>query len=297
MITFSRLGKKGNLGNQLFQVASTIGLAHKHNHSYIFPPWQPAQFFEFEFPTGNTEGFQRLHEKHFHYHDWKIRDGNFDIFGYLQSEKYFSQNFTKKIFNIIPAVHKTVLEKQKLYGKPENIFISVRRGDFVHHPWFYQLSYKYYLGALFSYFPDWESRNIIFSSDDIEYCKFHFSFLPNAYFLENLSPIEQLAFATSCNDFIISNSTFSWWLAWLGEKSDSKIIRPLKNFRSKHSRITDEKDYFPNRWLIFNHERYLLPRKYIKIMVRGELYHSRSVIKHFLSQSLEKLKKIFTHFK
>lgn len=36
MITFSKLEKKGHLGNQLFQIASTIGVAVDNQHDFVF---------------------------------------------------------------------------------------------------------------------------------------------------------------------------------------------------------------------------------------------------------------------
>jgi hypothetical protein len=39
MITYSNLGKKGDLGNQLFQIASIIGIAEKNHQEYCFPIW------------------------------------------------------------------------------------------------------------------------------------------------------------------------------------------------------------------------------------------------------------------
>lgn len=291
MITYSRLGKKGNLGNQLFQIASTIGLAKKHNHNYIFPIWEYEDYFDYNFLHGELEGFERISEKNYHYYNWKLEKGNYDLFGYLQSEKYFDIAYTKKIFTFKEKFLTSLKEKNSLTESAQNIMISVRRGDFVHHPWFYQLSYKYYLGAIIENFPDWEERNLVFSSDDISYCKYHFSFLPNSVFLTTLTPIEQLAFATQCNDFIISNSTFSWWMAWLGEKKGSKIIRPLKNFRGKHALCTNENDYFPERWSIFDHHKSSLPLKYYKLILKGEYFKCFNLLKYYLSKVKEKIKK------
>ncbi len=290
MITYSRLGKKGNIGNQLFQIASTIGLAKKYHHNYIFPIWEYEDYFDYNFFHGKIENFERITEKHFHYYNWNLEEGNYDLFGYLQSEKYFDIVFTKKIFTFKEKFLTSLKEKNSLTENAQNILISVRRGDFVHHPWFYQLSYKYYLGAIIENFPDWKERNLVFSSDDISYCKYHFSFLPNSVFLTNLTPIEQLAFASQCNDFIISNSTFSWWMAWLGEKKGSKIIRPLKNFRGKHGLCTNENDYFPERWNIFNHHKYRLPLKYYKLILKGEYFNFFNLIKYYFSKVKEKVK-------
>jgi hypothetical protein len=59
-----------------------------------------------------------------------------------------------------------------------------------------------------------------------------------------------------CDDYIIGNSTFSWWTAWLGEKKESKVVRPFSNFDGLKSKELDDKDYFPERWIRFNHLDY-----------------------------------------
>jgi len=122
----------------------------------------------------------------------------------------------------------------------------------VNHPDYLQLSIKFYLNALARFFPDWTSRNLIVLSDDIDYCKFHFSFLDNVYFGDGLNAMEQLCLGSLCDDFIIGNSTFSWWSAWLGEKQNSKVICPHQNFDGQKRLECDDKDYFPERWISYN---------------------------------------------
>lgn len=274
MIVFSRLGKKGNLGNQMFQIASTIGIALKNNQEFSFPKWEYSKYFINQFPEiQKDENFKIVKEKSFKYNQFKLDNGNYDIDGWLQSEKYFDMRNTKALFLFEEQFIAGLLNSHQLLFNKKTILISIRRGDFINHPYYFQLSFKFYFLALIKNFPDWEKRNLIFTSDDIAYCKYHFSFLKNAFFLEGLTAIEQLALGSQCDDFVISNSTFSWWLAWLGEKRNSKIIRPIKNFRGEFAMKNDDSDYFPSRWISFDDNSYSLGSKYLNLMVKAFFYN------------------------
>lgn len=273
MITYSKLGIKGNLGNQMFQIASTIGIAEKNGHNYFFSDWEYSKYFDYDLPIScKNDNFKIVKEVKYNYHEWNLGKGDFDIEGWIQSEKYFNYDKTKKIFKLKNELFKELYPKYDFLFLKKTILISIRRGDFVNNPIFFQLSYKYYLLAIINNFPDWNSRNLIFTSDDINYCKYHFSFLKNAYFLNDLSPLEQLAVGIKCDDFVISNSTFSWWLAWLGEKKDSKIIHPIKSFRGLFGFQNDDSDFFPSRWISFNDHLFKLENKYFILNVKGNIY-------------------------
>lgn len=66
MISFSSLGKIGNLGNQLFQIASVIGIAEKNKTKAAFPEWKYEQYFENPLPHGK-QVTEQLKEKQFHF--------------------------------------------------------------------------------------------------------------------------------------------------------------------------------------------------------------------------------------
>jgi len=256
LITFKKIGKKGNLGNQLFQIASTIGLAVKHNHDFAFLEWKYQDYFKNKLPlflSSEVPDFVSVEEKEYHYYDWDFKAENYDLEGWLQTEKYFDKELVKHYFEFSDSLSDKITAEYKSVFEKRTILISIRRGDFVNHPDYFQTPIKYYLNSLVTFFPDWDSCNLIILSDDINYCKFHFSFLENAFFADGLNEAEQLCLGSLCNDFIISNSTFSWWTAWLGEKSDSKIIRPLKNFDGQKRQELNDKDYYPERWIKYNH--------------------------------------------
>lgn len=274
MITFLNLGRKGNFGNQLFQIASTIGIAEKNNHEFCFPKWQFSEYFEFNFNTcSNVEDWIHIKENQFNYYEWKLSDKNYDLNGWLQTEKYFFESKIKEVFKFNSQFENDLIEKYKFLFLKKTILVSVRRGDFVNNPNYFQLSYQFYLTALIYHFGELEDYNVVFASDNISYCKKHFSFLPNVFFLENLSPVEQLCLGAKLDNYVISNSTFSWWLAWLGEKNESKIIRPIQIFDNDFSKKHDESDYFPNRWIAHNNTQYELSNKYIKLKIYGFMYN------------------------
>lgn len=275
MITYSRLGLRGNLGNQFFQIASTIGIAKKYGQDYFFPNWKYGDYFGFQLPASvMDESFQYLRETAFNYHQWNIsREKNYDIDGWLQSEKYFDIQKTKEVFKFRDDFVAQVLTRHASVFQKKTILVSVRRGDFVNNPGYFQLSYDYYLLALIHNFPDWESRTIIFTSDEISYCKFHYSFLKNAVFLENIPPMEQIVLGMQCDDYVISNSTFSWWIAWLGENEGKRILRPMKNLRGAFGIQNNDKDYFPERWIAFDEKKHSLSFKYKTLIIKGEAYN------------------------
>jgi hypothetical protein len=253
MITFSKLEKKGHLGNQLFQIASTMGIAIKNNQEFCYPRWSYNASFIKSLPLLQNLEWIALKEKQFHYDTVELDAENYDLEGWFQSEKYFDINAVKSYFQFESSLLANLKIKYKDAFAKKTILISIRRGDFVDHPDYFQLPIQYYIQALISNFPDWNNSSLIILSDDIEYCKYHFSFLENAFFANQLSAIEQLALSSICDDFIISNSTFSWWCAWLGEKENSKVIRPLHYFTESKRKVDNDQDYFPERWQVFNH--------------------------------------------
>lgn len=257
-LSFSCLGNRGRLGNQMFQIASTVGLAKKHNLMPTFPVWSYAPYFKNKLPNNcpAEEVFRTIRERHFHYHEWELSEKtpySIDLDGYLQSEKYFdgvpfewSDNFLSRI-----RIKYAFMSELK-----ETLCVQVRRGDFVGHKNYYQLPVTYFIKAISS-FENWSDMTIVFITDDIHWCQLEFGCLHNAVFPSG-SDIEHMCLGSLCDNFVLSNSTFAWWIARLAEERKAvRVVHPGHLFAGDFA-ANATKDYWPDRWVRFQEDNYKL---------------------------------------
>jgi len=271
MITNLEIGYNGRLGNQLFQYAACYATAKKLGVEFIIPEtnvsnvkqdgcfdysnnqWIPYNFrmydcFELNIPTGTPKVNSIFQEPHFSYcEDFLNIQDNTSIHGYYQSEKYFLDckddiltEFTFKPEIISQA--KNILDN---FSESEIVAVHIRRGDNVINPNFPLISLDYIQSAL-NLFLDKE-YNFLILSDDITYCKSIFPKSDNIIFSEGNSDFVDLCLMSLSNHNIISNSSFSWWGAYLNKNSNKKIIAPSNWFKDKTISL---KDLFPQNWII-----------------------------------------------
>lgn len=233
MITFSKLGKLGRLGNQMFQIASTIGVATKCGQAFSFPVWEYSKHFENQLPQ-NGSGFKNtktLEEVNSYYYDYNLPSNhNYDLNGYFQSWKYFDhcQDLIRHYFTPNFRIKSLIAD----------VAIHVRRGDYLsmehRHP---VLGMDYYEKAM-KMFP--RSKFIVFS-DDINWCQKNFKG-DNTVFAYPKTDIHDLIHMSKYKHQIIGNSSFSWWAAWLNTNKDKVVVAP-KNYvvgETKDDRIPPE---------------------------------------------------------
>lgn len=248
-LTFSHLGKYGRLGNQLFQIASTMGIAKKNGMIAGFPRWKYARYFAPVPELGKPQKPTLLKERYYHHHDWQIPSrGDYEIQGYLQSEKYWEGEdcpvkLRKGFIRMVREKHAQILLKPA-------IGIHIRRGDYVGNANYKQLNMGYFLSALIEHFPDWESYNLVIFSDDMDYCRVHLSCLNNVFYTDRLNDIESLGLMSQMHGVIMSNSSFSWWGSYFAEQNGAKIVRPSKHFDGKLATQCDIRDLYPERWTV-----------------------------------------------
>ena len=165
--------------------------------------------------------------------------------GYFQSEKYF-YDFKDQIKSyFFPSKNLISQAKNINFDFNNSIALHVRRGDFVHlsanHP---PIDINY-INSATEYFG--KNKNYLIVSDDIHWCKENIN-LPNAFFSENRPDYLDFYSMMLCENNIISNSTFSWWSAWLNKNEHKKIICPKIWFGKNYNHLT-EKDLVLKDWV------------------------------------------------
>jgi hypothetical protein len=147
--------------------------------------------------------------------------------GYFQSERYFINHKTEilKIFSI-KDIYKDRFELifRSLPKAEKYITIHIRRGDYLTEN--LALDTAYYHNAINTV--KQPGNYYIFISDDPGFVKNEFNYLQNKYVSEN-DEITDLQFLINADICILSNSSFSWWGAWLNTKAD-KTVYAQKNW-------------------------------------------------------------------
>jgi len=247
MITFSKIGSFGRLGNQLFQISAAIGLAKTNNDSAKFYKWEYSDYFKtpIDQSLNSSEIINAIHERGFNYnHLHYIK--NSDLIGYFQSEKYFKncKDEIRKYFTFDDSL----IDYNIINPIENSCSIHVRRGDYVnlqdYHPF---PGMDYYRNAI-SYMKNKGVNIFYIFSDDIEWCKENFSYMDEIIYVEGNIDIKDLALMSICKNNIIANSSFSWWGAWLNRNENKIVISPSVWFGpSKKGVITE--DLYCEGWI------------------------------------------------
>lgn len=146
---------------------------------------------------------------------------------YVQDEMYF-----EKYKDEIKHLWRHGIEKIN------QVSIHVRRGDYVHNPFYVDLYNTDYYEKAMAQFP--EADFLVFS-DDIEWCKRQDIF-KGCEFSEGRNEVDDLNLMASCEGHIIANSSFSWWAAYLG---GGKTVAPSNDnwYRDKKERTKCPKSW------------------------------------------------------
>ncbi len=241
----------GQLGNQLFVVATAHALAWDNGVEAYFPTLvSPVDIYKHMFfrckVAAPTLPITYIWEELRYQYDPIPFQPNMQIKGYFQSEKYFKR-YREEILQLFAPSSKDKMYFRKNYDwllqHPNTVGIQLRC-YFVEIPLAseymqYGMDYLEKAMALFS-----EDSLFVVTTNHIEYARKNIpSWAKNIVFLEEPHYL-CLHLQSLCKHNIITNSTFGWWGAWLNQNPNKIVVCP-----KAWKKDLDMKDTIPPEWI------------------------------------------------
>lgn len=247
------IGARQGLGNQMFEIAASLAIARELGIGLRWT-WEPGDKRDFglhHYGLGETkprpkepdcpvvdQGTKKGWEQNLEF--VRNHEGReCVIWSRFQSEDCF--------LPVADEVRKLFLLPKPALPNPAGttpVALHVRRGDYVGHIRLWVTTPDYFKRSV-----DWIKVNVrnphfIVVSDDPTWCRAYFKG-PEFTVMPPQEPIEAMATIAACEAHIISNSTFGWWGAWLGEKGP--VLVPASWF-TKRAKYNPWKPV-PDRWV------------------------------------------------
>ncbi len=171
--------------------------------------------------------------------------------GFWQSEKYFVEckDQIRKDFTLKEPLSETTKILSEEIKNTNSLCVHLRRthGGGTFHG---KYDMEYYNQGIAHVAQKGIIDKIYVFSDDIEWCKENIKFDYPIFFIDREYAGKKnegdLFLMSQCKYFVIPNSTFSWWGAWLGDSPDKIVIAPKKWFTDES---IDTKDLIPKSWI------------------------------------------------
>jgi len=234
-VTYAGLGRNGEFGNQLFQIGLVLGYAAKYGVRPILPRWRcersGIEYWRL-YPgldyRDSIRCWTRYEQRHFAYQDLPFRF-NVTLKGEFQSAKYFPvlRSELLRLFRPPLAVSTEVnafclkhhLERydamhMRFYVRPEDVTPAFRPS----------LDDAYYVKALQAL--ESTGNPLIIVTNDVKLATefVQRQAIKKPYIItSNINSIVDFYLINRAQNIIISNSTFSWWAAYLSTSALSVL--------------------------------------------------------------------------
>lgn len=274
----------GRTGNNLFQYALGRVLAEKHGVPLVMDAswfdragWAEVSHF-LKLPLQakvirRCSLASRALRKFAHKHFWECRgvpflrestaDQSFDarflkapadcaLFGYFQSPRYFEavEGPLRSELNGLLAGGVEIPEAWSArMASPGAVAVHVRRTDYLTHPVFRVCDGGYYRQAMREMRERVEDARFFIFSDDPAWCRGEFREADQEVVdsgTAGANPLFDLRLMSLASHHIIANSTYSWWAAWLGEKTGQRVLMPDRWYAQDLVAPIEEKN--PGHW-------------------------------------------------
>jgi len=178
-------------------------------------------------------------------------DNPVTLVGYFQSYRYASNPNVYPVLQRLKLPDRSLVLQEKISESKriQPLLVHMRFGDYLNEKGFGVLSPEYYAKAFQLAFTKEQFKQIWLFSDDVEialsYIPSEFIGLVKSFSGEDFNTSETFELMRYAGSYIIANSTFSWWAAFLSKSDSPLIICPNPWFRD--SQEPDE--LIPPNWI------------------------------------------------
>ncbi|MBI3703022.1 MAG: alpha-1,2-fucosyltransferase [Rhizobiales bacterium] len=180
--------------------------------------------------------------------------GNIYLRGFWQSWKYFSdiRSVLLREFSMTSPPNPANTSTMKRIEESCSVCIHVRRADYWTDPYvnsIFGVCPAEYYGEGIRLLKERLSQPTFFVfSDDLDWARENIKPDAPCVFVDcnkDKPGVHDMRLMTRCKHFIIANSSYSWWGAWLSAAPDKIVIAPEKWFKNNRS----VSDLMPDDWI------------------------------------------------
>lgn len=261
----------GGLGNQLFIIAATYAYCKRYDKRfYLTHSWKDVSKDRPDYWNNILSFFKHNNNLVFNSQIKKIQsytyssieykeipkiNSNILLKGYFQSHKYFEDynNEIKELLSLPEHYKKIANIKLSKFKEETIVAVHIRRGDYTKYPGIYHLlSVNYYNSSKKILEEKLGFRPIyLYFSNDKDWVRKNFTLEDKDEIIEEPKDYIEFSIMSQCHHFIIANSTFSWWAAYLSDTLERVlpkiVIAPENWYGEKWTEKWD--DIYPEGWI------------------------------------------------
>ena len=254
----------GGLCNQLFQVAALLQHCMRNKYTpkisgtCMFKPtyWDTWLHGASRYIGNSPTSTSIWRESAFHY--VPIPSSAQILSGYFQSSKYFADiaPIIRRLFDIPTGQQNEIMRDYAPIMsdsvRAHAIVVHVRRGDYLtgpvnptKHGFLTADYYRRAIAEARARKPVGDAAPLLVFSDDLACCRSQ-DFFEGALFIDEPYDVKALWIMSRYHNYVMSNSTFSWWAVWLGPTATC-VIAPDRWFG--HPGPYDFEDIYEPEWI------------------------------------------------
>ena len=154
---------------------------------------------------------------------------NIYLDGYWSSPKYFLNSINTEFLFQDPIINESTLLLQDILSS-NSVLLNIRRTDFLNGNFHGVFEKDYILNSINKLNNTEDNLKFFIFSDDIQWCQDNLFDIPNSVIVDHTHKGNKfsnyLQLMTNCKHFIIPNSTFAWWAAYLSQNQNKKVLHP-----------------------------------------------------------------------